>query len=163
MNLSGVYRVSFPKSNYRENIYVPCFILIRKGIAHISILAAHFEKTRFRDPGLLPPLSSSPLPAPVLWRLPETAPSISAFAVGDENALLETPPLWTRAQQESLPCCTPPPRVLFPMRHDARSSSQSLVSSWLRRSRVAISTSIVEPPVSISATTRGRSTRSRQS
>lgn len=106
-----------------------CFIQASTRIAHIWIVAAHFEKTRFRDPGLLPPLSSSPLPAPVLWRLPETAPSMSALAVDDENPLLETPLPWTRAQQESLPCCTPPPRVLFPMRHEARSSSHSLVSS----------------------------------
>lgn len=121
----------------------------------------HFENTRFCEPGESPspsPPSSSTLPgdlgglalpALLLLRRAGSLNAAGRFSPtqgedddndDDENAFFpETLLPCTSAQQEGLlPGCFLAP---VPKRQAARSSSQSIVSRWLRSSRVAISAS----------------------
>lgn len=115
----------------------------------------HFENTLFLDPGVLlaPSSSSPPLPDRLV---PSRPPSVSLpsppsdIDAEDENVFLETPEPAIKAQQDgfSWDC----PRTLLGTvlevfkRQEMRRSSQSLASSWFRRSSVAMSASMLVTP-----------------
>lgn len=116
----------------------------------------HLENTRFLEPDAFPPSSSSPR---------------SQFFIGVVRFLSASEsfgrPAWTSDHMLSRPASRdpPPPLALLAFllltEQDALRSSHSFESCWLRRSSVAISASMLDPPFSVPGETkRGHVVRS---